>query len=111
MRDRLPLEGRRAGSLVRLFDALDHVLDQLGRHVPAELGLDAARMHGGRADAFARALELRPPSFHAGANFLREQHAEIAVCLRFAAIDVFGDAAGKSQLLQGAPLRQRIEPQ
>ena len=42
---------------------------------------------------------------------MRQQHAEIAVCLRFAAIDVFGDAAGKSQLLQSAPLRQRIEPQ
>src|SRR5438552_1306772 len=37
LRNRLPLEGRRAGGLVRLFDALDHVLDQLWRHMTAEL--------------------------------------------------------------------------
>src|SRR5436190_557025 len=66
--------------------------------------------HAG-TDAFARGLDLCPPAFRPGANLLREQAAEIAVRARLPLINVFGDAAGKRQLLHRRPPRQRIEPQ
>ena len=54
-----------------------------------------APMTVARMPSLARS-SLRPPGRGAGANFLRQQHAEIAVGLRLAAIDVFGDAAGEA---------------
>ena len=39
------------------------------------------------------------PVLDAAADFLRQQHAEIAVGLRLAAVDVFGDAAGERDLV------------
>ena len=71
--------------------------------------------HGG-ADAFVRRLERRAPALDARADLLRQQHAEIAVGLRLAAVDVFGDAAGERDLGRSCgrgvsgSRRQRPEP-
>ena len=65
----------------------------------------------GRADALVRALEPRAPALDARADFLRQQHAEIAERRRLAAVDVFGHAAGKGDLLDRAAIGERVEPQ
>ena len=55
------------------------------------------------------ALQLRAERVDAVADFGRELRAEIAECLRLAAIDVFGHAAGKLNLAIVAAIAQRIE--
>jgi hypothetical protein len=66
--------------------------------------------HGG-ANAFVGALELRSPAFGAGADFLRQQGAEIAAAMRLARVDIFGDAAGERHLVDDGARRQRVEAQ
>src|SRR5580692_5792232 len=53
LRDGLPLESGPTAGLGRGGDVVDHRLDHPRVHMPAELGLDAARMDGGRAHATA----------------------------------------------------------
>ena len=63
-----------------------------------------------RMPSFERS-SLRAPARDPRLDLLRQQHAEIAERRGFAAVDVFGDAAGKRDLVDRRGSGQRREPQ